>query len=221
VTKRFTWCNQQTTGFELTRDDSGPSRVYRLPDGSVFESVTSFVGKFSTGKADIARWKESIGEVEATKVLKAAGTRGTAIHEACESLLLNQPEQNVSMFYKQDFQTMKKHLIEHVDNIFALEHQMYSRKIGLAGTVDVIAEYDGIMSIIDFKTSSRLKYSDEINSYYLQEAAYALMCQERYGLFCKQLVTLMVVEGDPKIHVFIEPTIKRAKELIKLKETYV
>ena len=72
------------------------------------------------------------------------------------------------------------------------------------------------MSIIDFKTSSRLKYADELTSYYLQEAAYAIMCQERHGLFCKQLVTLMVVEGDPKIKVFIEPTVKWAKELITL-----
>lgn len=219
MTKHFSkYTTIPTASFGLTRDDSGCFRVYRLPDGSVFESVTSFVGRHSAGKAEIEKWRQSIGETEAAKVLKAAGERGTAIHESCEALLLNQELPKLSMFYKQDFNTMKQHLYDHVDNIFALEHQMYSRKLSLAGTTDCIAEYDGIMSIVDFKSSTRLKYASEIESYYTQEAAYAVMAQERYGLFCKQLVTLMVVEGDPKIQVFIEPTLKWTKELLKLKE---
>ena len=202
--------------FELIRDDSGPIRYYIDPEGNKYRSVTSFVGLFSTGKEDIKKWQEAVGEVEAARVLKAAGTRGTAIHLACENLLLNREWKDISMFYKQDFLTMKKHLEEHVDKVFVLEHQMYSKKLGLAGTVDCIAEYDGKLCIIDFKTSSKLKYREQINSYFLQCAAYAIMVWERYGLKISELVILMVVEGGANIEVFKEPLTKWGKELLKL-----
>lgn len=217
MTKLFSrYTNIQPKEFNLTRDDSGPYRVYRDNNGLVYKSVTSFVGQFSTGKADIEIWRNSIGAEEADRVTKAAGTRGTAIHEACEKLLLNQPWNDISMFYKGDFLVMKKHLETHVDDIFVLEHQMFSKKLGLAGTVDCVGKYDGKMSIIDFKTSSRLKYRDEINSYFLQCAAYAIMVYERYGLRIDELVILMVVEGDAKISVFKESMIKWSKKLLEL-----
>lgn len=217
MTKQFTrYTNILPRNFNLTRDDSGPFRVYRDEEGTAYKSVTSFVGQFSSGKEDIKKWQESIGLVEAERVLKAAGTRGTAIHEACEKLLLNQEWSDISMFYKGDFLVMKKHLECSVDNIFVLEHQMYSKKLRLAGTVDCVGEYDGKMSIIDFKTSSRLKYRDEINSYFLQCAAYAVMVWERYGLRIDDLVILMVVEGDAKISVFKEPMQKWARKLLEL-----
>ena len=206
----------QPIEFKLIRDDSGPSRVYRDSEGMVYTSVTSFVGRFSSSKSEIEKWKNSIGETEAAKILKAAGTRGTAIHEAAEDLLLNRDWSKISMFYRQDFQVLKDHLEKTTDNIFALEHQMFSKSLKLAGTVDLIAEYNGIMSLIDFKTSSREKYRDEINSYFLQCAAYAIMAYERYKLRLNQLVILMVVEGSKEVSVFIEPTVPWAKQLLKL-----
>jgi genome maintenance exonuclease 1 len=208
--------NVKPQNFELVRDDSGPIRYYFDPEGNKYRSVTSFVGQFSTGKESIAAWREAVGHKEADRITKAAATRGTAIHLACENLLLNREWSDISMFYKQDFLTMKKHLEEHVDNVFVLEHQMYSKMIGLAGTVDCIAEYDGKLAIVDFKTSSRLKYKEDINAYFLQCAAYACMVFERYGIRISDLVILMVVEGGANIEVFIEPSVKWMKELIKL-----
>lgn len=218
MTKLFSrYSNLQPIDFNLTRDDSGPYRVYRDNNGNEYRSVTSFVGQFSTGKDEIEKWKNSIGEAEAIKILKAAGTRGTAIHEACEKLLLNQKWSDISMFYKGDFLVMKNHLEEHVDNVFCLEHQMYSKKLRLAGTVDCIGEYDGKLAIIDFKTSSRLKYRDEINSYFLQCACYSLMLYERYGLITSTIIVLMVVEGDTKVHVFKENSSIWIKKLLELR----
>ncbi len=210
----------QLKKFDLYRDDSGSTRYYVNSEGKKYLSVTSFVSKFSDNKAEIEKWKQSIGEEEAHKVLVAAGTRGTAIHLACENLLLNKDWSDISMFYKQDFIAMKKHLESHVDNVFALEHQMYSDALGLAGTVDCIAEYDGEMCIIDFKTSSRLKYRNEINTYFLQCAAYGIMVYERYKIKISNIVILMVVEGQPNVEVFVEPLIKWGKELLKLKKEY-
>lgn len=202
--------------FELIRDDSGPIRYYIDPKGNKYRSVTSFVGQFSSGKADIAAWRDAVGHTEADRISKAAATRGTAIHLACENLLLNKPWDDISMFYKLDFLTMKKHLEEHVDRVFVLEHQMYSKMLGLAGTVDCIAEYDGKLCIVDFKTSSGLKYRKDINAYFLQCAAYALMAWELYKIKITELVILMVVEGGGNIEVFKEPLPKWGRELLRL-----
>lgn len=212
--KRYT--EKELLSFKLTRDDSGSERYYIAENGNKYLSVTSFVGKFSNGKEDIERWKTAVGEAEAHRIVTAAATRGTAIHLACENLLLNKPWQDISMFYRQDFITMKKHLEAHVNNVFALEHQMYSNKLKLAGTVDCIAEYNGEMCIIDFKTASQLKYRDQINSYFLQCACYCSMLYERYGLIAKNIVILMVVDGDPKIHVFKEKSVTWIKKLLEL-----
>ncbi len=202
--------------FQLVRDDSGPIRYYIDLEGNKYRSVTSFVSQFSSGKEHLEKWKNAVGEKEAERICSNAATRGTAIHLACENLLLNKPWDDISMFYKQDFIAMKNHLEQHVDNVFALEHQMYSKIIGLAGTVDCIAEYDGKIAIIDFKTSSRLKYREEINSYFLQCAAYAIMVYERYGIKINDLVILMVVEGSPTVEVFIEQTSVWGKKLVEL-----
>jgi genome maintenance exonuclease 1 len=203
--------------FELIRDDSGPIRYYIDPEGNKYRSVTSFVGQFSSGKADIAAWRDAVGHTEADRITKAAATRGTAIHLACENLLLNKPWDEISMFYKLDFLTMKKHLEEHVDRVFVLEHQMYSKMLGLAGTVDCIAEYDGKLCIVDFKTSSGLKYRKDINSYFLQCACYSLMLYERYGLITSTIIILMVVEGDSIVHVFKENSAIWIKKLLELR----
>ena len=210
------YTNVKLQSFNLQRDDSRSERYYIDTNGNEYLSVTSFVGKFSTGKEDIERWKAAVGPDEATRIVKAAAARGTAIHLACENLLLNKTWQDISMFYKQDFITMKKHLELNVNNVFALEHQMFSNKLKLAGTVDCVAEYKGEMAIIDFKTSSQLKYRSDINSYFLQCAAYGVMLVERYNIKVKELIILMCVEGDPQIQVFKEPFVKWAKEIVKL-----
>ena len=210
------YIGKELLSFKLTRDDTRTERYYIAENGTEYLSVTSFVGKFSNGKEDIERWKTAVGEAEAHRIVTAAATRGTAIHLACENLLLNKPWQDISMFYKQDFITMKKHLEAHVNNVFALEHQMYSNKLKLAGTVDCIAEYNGEMCIIDFKTASQLKYRDQINSYFLQVSCYGVMLYERYGIKVKDLVILMCIDGDPQIQVFKEPFAKWAKEIVKL-----
>jgi len=218
MTKIFTrYSNLSPIEFNLTRDDSGTVRHYIDQTGTRYISVTAFLSKFASGKKEIENWIKSIGPEEANKVLKAAGNKGTVIHKACENLVLNK-ESEVSMFYRQDFFTMKKHLIEHVDYVFATEHQMYSKRLMMAGTTDLIAEYNGLLSVIDYKTSNQLKYITDIDNYFYQEAAYAIMVWERYGLRIDQLVILMVVEGDPKIHVFIQPTAVWGRKLLKLRD---
>jgi len=115
---------------------------------------------------------------------------------------------------------MKKVLDERVDNIVMQECPLYSDELMLAGRVDLIAEFDGKLSIIDFKTSSRHKSADEITGYFLQECGYAVMFEERTGIKIDQIVTIMVVEGTEDSKVFIEPRDKWVEELKRRRDEY-
>ena len=90
-----------------------------------------------------------------------------------------------------------------IDNIYALEGPLYSKQLGIAGTVDCIAEYKDTLSIIDFKTSTKER-SDEWNeNYYIQTSAYAEMFEERTGMELNQIVILVVTE-DGTVQEFIK-----------------
>jgi genome maintenance exonuclease 1 len=95
--------------------------------------------------------------------------------------------------------------MHHINNIYYIEHALWSEQIGLAGRVDLIAEWDGVLSVIDFKTSKRVKSKDDIQDYFWQECAYALMMEELTGIAVNQLVTVMAVQDENPL-IFIEKT---------------
>lgn len=206
--------------FELFRDDSGTKRYYVSPEGERYMSVTSFLSLFSDN-TELEKWREAVGEVEADRVSKQATTKGTAIHLACENLLKNleKPDSHLSMFDAFDFKCMKNYLEANVNRIFGIEHQMVSKKLKLAGTVDLIAEHRNKLAIIDFKTASRVKYKEEIYSYFLQAAAYAVMLFENYGLQAEELTILICVDKDVKLHVYTEPVGKWIRKLLELRKS--
>ena len=131
--------------------DNG-SRVYETPSGKAYPSVTTVTGLLK--KQAIMEWRKKVGEEEANKISSKAASRGTRIHSLCEQYLLNK-EIVPNMFDVDMWQNMKPHL-HNINNIYALEQPLYSDHLEVAGTVDFIAEYNGKMSVIDFKTSKRL-----------------------------------------------------------------
>ena len=80
---------------------------------------------------------------------------------------------------------------------------MFSHHLGVAGRVDCVAEFDGKISIIDFKTSQKIKPRKYVENYFMQEAAYAVMFEERTGTPITQLVTLIAVDNEQP-QVFVE-----------------
>lgn len=185
---------------KLVRVDSPDGRKYQTPEGKSYPSVTSVVGLH--GKQAILEWRKRVGEEEANKISARASKRGTAIHSLCEDYLNNKiPEPN--LFDVEAFNSIRKEL-DKINNIHCLETQLYSDYLQVAGTVDCIAEYEGKVSVIDFKTSSRLKEKDDIHSYFMQTAAYAVMFEERTRVPVSRLVILMTVDGQPKPSVFVE-----------------
>ena len=189
---------------KLTRID-GEKRLYQTPTGEKYPSVTTVLSAMSDKSALIA-WRKRVGEEEANRVSGRATRRGTAVHTLCEKLVLNEPvdlkeemPSNVVM-YKQ----LERFLVEHVNDIRSSEGQLFSHKLKIAGSVDLVASYDGEPAIIDFKTSTKPKRKDWIENYFMQAALYSYMLYEMTGSYHPKLVIAIALESDSNPQIFIE-----------------
>lgn len=200
----------------LKRVDSDAGRVYQTESGKAYPSVTSVTGLH--GKQAILEWRKRVGEEEANRISSRAAGRGTRIHSLCEDYLSNK-DPDVSMFDLEAFKSLRPEL-DKINNIHCLETKLYSDYLEVAGTVDCIAEYNGKMSVIDFKTSKRLKDRDEIHGYFMQTAAYAVMFEERTGIPVSKLVILMSVDDHDKPAIFIEKRDDWIYNFIELRKEY-
>jgi genome maintenance exonuclease 1 len=200
---------------KLVRVDSPSGRSYQTPSGKAYPSVTSVLGLL--GKAEIIEWRKRVGEEEANRVSARAARRGTAIHTLCENYLLNK-EVDPGPFDLETFRSISPYL-DKINNIHCLETQLYSDYLQVAGTVDCIAEFEGKLSVIDFKTSKRVKSRDDIHGYFMQTSAYAVMFEERTGIPIGKLVIIMAVDDDKPI-IFQEKRDDWINRFIELREDY-
>ena len=179
---------------KLLQENLEGTRVYVTPNGDKYPSVTTVLSDY--GKEAILEWRKKVGEEKANEISRKATTRGTSVHKALELYLKNQDVSSLEMLpnVKSLFVRMKQELEEKVNNIHCLEDKLYSHKLKLAGTVDCIAEHNGILSVIDFKTSVRLKKKENIGNYFMQGAAYATMFTELTSIPINQVVILIGVD---------------------------
>ena len=202
----------------IERLDLPEGRRYKVPSGKLYPSVTTVTGHLD--KDWYTSWVARVGEEEAARISKKATDRGTRIHALCEDHLLgkNPMPELVDM----DMWSDLKPVIDKIDNIHALESKLYSDKLELAGTVDCIGEYDGVLSVIDFKTSKRLKDINSIQHYFLQATAYSVMFEELTGIAVPNLAILIGVDHEqPQIFQgkrssFIQPLIDLRQSFRKI-----
>lgn len=189
-------------------------RVYITPDGNTYPSVTSVTSLH--GKEITKAWKERVGEEEATRVSRRATQRGTAVHALCEEYLKT-GSASPSMFDVEVFNSFKPYL-DKIDNIHALETQLYSDHLQVAGGVDCIAEYEGKLYLIDFKTGKK-KEKDKIHNYFMQCAAYAVAFEERTGIPVHRILIILATDDDGVI-LFEERRDNWVKGFIELRKEY-
>ncbi len=191
-------------------------RRYDVGDDVWYPSVTTVIGEMK--KKSIMAWRKRVGEEEANKISKRASTRGNKTHKLAEEYLLNKDLNkykddplSLGMFYQ------IKPYIDKINNIHALEAPLYSHTLKLAGRVDCIAEYEGELAIIDFKTSEKIKPEKWMENYFVQEMFYAAAYFELTGIPVTKLITIMVTPGG-EVEVFD----KRNKgDYIKLLVRYI
>ncbi len=200
---------------KLVRVDSPEGRKYQTPSGKSYPSVTSVVGLL--GKEAIREWRARVGEEEANRVSARAARRGTTIHSLCENYLLNK-EVKPGLFDVETFDSIKS-LLNRINNIHCLETQLFSDHLQVAGTVDCIAEFDGRVSVIDFKTSRRIKSREDIPGYFMQTSAYAVMFEELTRIPVDRLVIIMSVDDEAPL-LFIEKRDDWIGKFIELRKDY-
>ena len=201
----------------LTRKSIDGVRYYNVNDRPMV-SITSVTSHFN--KHIFVDWRKRVGEDEANRITKRATTRGTGTHELIEKHLLNEEVVLDNPSTKMLFTQAKKSL-ENINNIYALEKSLYSNELGVAGTVDCIAEYNGELSIIDFKTAAKPKPREWIENYFVQAAAYACMFYELTDIPVKKLVILMTCENG-EVTVYEEyDKMKYMRLLVKYIEKFV
>ena len=179
----------------LKRETIDGVRYYSIPDVDELVklvSITSVTSHFN--KEIFVKWRKKVGNEEADRITKAATGRGTDMHTLTEHYLKNENLPEVRPISDFLFKIAKSELNK-IDNIYALEGPLYSKELGIAGTVDCIAEYDGDLAIIDFKTSKKPKPRDWIEHYFVQCMAYGCMLYELTGISIKKLVIIMACEN--------------------------
>ena len=212
----FTFVDVDLEPLEVEPVNKDGVRFYKLPKtDKYYPSVTS-ITSFKNA-AFFKDWRKKIGEDEANRITARATQRGTAFHSIAEDYIngeldlekyLENNPLSVRMFQS------AKDTLNRIDNIHCLESFLYSHYLGLAGRVDCIAEFDGELAVIDFKTSTKEKKEEHIENYFVQETAYAAMFLERTGIEVKKIVTLIATE-EGSIQIFQKHNLDDYLQLLK------
>lgn len=190
---------------KLTQTNIDGKRFYVLPNGEKYKSVTTILGE-RLDKSALHKWRKRVGEQEAQKIANLAAIKGTAVHGICERYVLNEENiyKDVKSLYIDAFQPLKQILDRHVNNIYGIELPLYSKVLAAAGKTDLVAQFNGVNSVIDFKTSKRIKKEEWIEGYFLQSTIYSMMFERLYKVEVPQIVIIITVEDESQPQVFIK-----------------
>lgn len=202
---------------DLVTDTQPTGRTYITPDGRRFPSITTVLGILSQDA--IAEWRARVGEEEANRVGQKAANRGTLVHAIIEKYLKNEDTTDFLPFVKQSLENLRPILDSRIGKIFGLETPLYSTHLRVAGRCDCVAEFDGVPSIVDFKTSRRVKKKEDISNYFAQMSGYAVMWEERTGMPITNTVVIMDVDDNEPL-VFKEHRDNYIQLLIDTKKEY-
>ena len=180
---------------DLKTENIEGKRFYGTPKGNKYVSITSLLGNLS--KQSIIEWRRRVGEAEANKISRQASSRGTRVHNICESYIKNQEGilEGVLPDAIDMFNSIVP-LLDRIDNIHVAEGALYSDDLGVAGRTDLIGEFDEKLSVIDYKTSRKKKTWEMCHAYFMQGAFYAHAYEELTGISINDIVIIMAVESD-------------------------
>lgn len=187
---------------QLKQINENGQRLYVTETGEKYPSVTTALGALNRKK--IWEWRQRVGAEAANKISTQASRAGTAVHNVAEDYILGNSLEAHNPIALNTFNTIKPLLDDNVGDVYGVELRMYSDQLRTAGTADLICQYNGKNTVLDFKTSKRWKKKDEITTYFMQSAAYAQMVKEHYDMDIEQIVILMAVGQGEGHLVFVE-----------------
>ncbi len=198
--KKFNFIDLDKSKLPVTKGKKVDGFRFYDIDGKAYPSVTSVLG--IKKKAELQGWREKIGENVANWEMGRAARRGKATHLLVEEYLKGKTPSERGVLPLGLFKLLRPY-IDQIDNIHLLETIMYSPKLTIAGQVDCVAEYNGKLSVIDFKTANKERQESWIDNYFLQTTAYAQMYEETFGKSIDQIVILLASE-DGSVQNFVK-----------------
>ena len=204
--------------FNIQHESRNGKRFYATPSGKLYPSITSILSEFS--KKSIQEWRNRVGAEEANKVSGKASRRGTRLHSVCERYIQNEDEFLTGELphIVELFKTIEPFL-DRIDNVHGVELGLYSDHFGVAGRTDLIAEFDGKLSVIDYKTSNRTKKKEWCESYFAQGSFYAIAYEELTQIPVSQVVIVIAVDNDQP-QLFVEKRNDWADKIWEAKKLY-
>ena len=196
---------------ELKRESIDGVRYYTINgENKKLVSITSVISHYKKDFFD--KWRKRVGVEEANRITKRATSRGTDTHTLIENYLLNQELPEVQPISDMLFKIAKP-TIDRINNIYCLESSLYSEVLGVAGSVDTIAEFDGELAVIDYKTSAKPKPEEWIEGYFVQTMFYGMALYEMTGIQIKKLVIIMTCENGECV-VYEQRDLKKYMKLV-------
>jgi len=183
----------------IKRVDSANGRVYDI-NNEKLPSVTTILGatRSAESEANLAKWRQKLGEKKADQVRDDAAARGTIMHRILEGFIKGENHMDLSELGK-EAGIMAQNIIDEghlhpLTEVWGLEMPLYYPGL-YAGASDVVGVYNGRESIIDFKQSNKFKKRQWIDDYFIQCAAYAMAHNYVYGTAIDSGVILISVKG--------------------------
>lgn len=191
--------------FDLVSETLPTGRTYTTPTGEKYPSVTTVLGA-TKDDSFLIEWRKRVGEEEARKITKKSADRGTKLHAVCEKYLLNELTdfkiKTMMPDIKDFFLQLRPYIDKNVGDVYGTEQALYSHELRMAGRTDCIAEWNGKLSIVDYKNSRREKTEEMIEGYFIQCTTYAIMFEEITKKPIDQIVVLIASEeGKPQVFV--------------------
>jgi len=188
--------------FDLKAETTDSGRLYATPTGEKYKSITTVLGNHN--KQAIMEWRKNVGEERANRISSKAANRGTKVHKICEDYINNEINDFMMQLLMPDlkelFFKIRPIIDENLGDVYSQEQALYSHKLKIAGRVDLIGIWNGKLAVIDFKTSIKQKQEENIQNYFMQCTAYALMFSELTGMWIDDIVVLIATEeGEAQI----------------------
>jgi genome maintenance exonuclease 1 len=202
MAKKFNFIDLDKSNLPVTKGKKIDGFRFYDIDGKAYPSITTVLG--IQKKAQLQEWRDKIGENVANWEMGRAARRGKATHTLIEQYIKGLTPSERGVLPLGLFRLIKPY-VDQIDNIHCLETIMYSKKLTIAGQVDCIAEYNGKLSVIDFKTANKERQESWIENYFMQTTAYAQMYEEIFGKKIEQIVILLASE-DGSTQSFIKET---------------